>query len=407
MKKNILFFPQNDTHIKNMLPFAEALRNDGHYCRFLDTTGLYHQNLQIPSDYISNFKFSLNTSFYRLSALNRLLSLFRFKKQLKYIFSKNWDTIIIGNDGAFQRILLNHARKQKIHTILLLDGIISDYDLRVKDVINYSSNKFADSIEIIKNKLRNLLWRSFRNTALSPFIPSEIGGFKVDDIVTIGEHSAHVIKKRNSTSNIHSWGLPRFWNTYISAEDIYKEPNVLTYYPSAFKWHHLENENKWQQKDIHLLCEVIEEYNKSNDIEKRWRLRIKIHPRENEDDYADLISKYNFLQIIKDKSIEYCLLNSTLNISSISTVIVEALKLGVTVYSLMINFEYWKYKYSFINAEIIPKIYTTGQLKNLLLHPTQLYSQRIIKETSKFYCNSINNMDKYISLINIRRKAIH
>lgn len=398
MSKRILFFPQNETHISNMLPIANALNKHGCYCKIVDTTRIYHQRISIPRDYLYSIDYQLEQPFYRLPIIARIQAIIKFKTISEPLFKdENWDCLIIGNDGSLQRVLLNIANKNNIQTILLLDGIISDYELRAHDVITHSNYKILDLKSILTSKCRGIIWNFFRNTSLSPFIPSEIGGTKITDIITIGEHSKKIIAAKNPNARIHALGLPRFWNNNSELKDFDSINNIITYFPSAFIWHNLKQEATFQQKDIILLCQLIDNHNSTK--EDKWQLHIKIHPRENINDYCDLSDKYKFVKLIQDGSVENCLKKSKICISTISTVIIEAMKLGISVYSLMINFQYWKYKYSFIGDENIPKIFSVEDLNKILFAQCKSKISASVQKASNKFCNSTFNMDKIVALI--------
>ena len=82
--KKILFFPQNKTHIDNMLPVAMELEKKGYDVVFLNASLVYNQYI-----YEKNFKFTkidlslrLDKAFAFLSFLEKIKFITRFKKEL-------------------------------------------------------------------------------------------------------------------------------------------------------------------------------------------------------------------------------------------------------------------------------------------------------------------------------------
>ena len=120
--KKILFFPQNDSHIANMESISEWLKEHGYGVTYVDTSNIYYQKISLGHEYhIVKINLPLHTSFYRLSVLERMKYVYRFNKEIPDSLISEHDILIIGNDGALQRILINRFRKKKKKTVMLLD----------------------------------------------------------------------------------------------------------------------------------------------------------------------------------------------------------------------------------------------------------------------------------------------
>lgn len=385
MKKKILFFPQNETHIANMLPVAKILKDQNNDVAFLNTNQFYQQNLQYASEYelvVLNNKKKLIKPFYAYHGFERLRKVFYLKKYIEPL-AHDYDAFIFGNDGSLQRCLINEAKLLDKKCILILDGMISNYSFSLIDLASKSKNKLLDLKLYIKDRLKTQLQRVFKKSKINAYLPSIDGGSNLDLIFVIGEHSKQVVYSFTKNRNIYSYGLPRFASSTPKAKA--SSPNyqskTVIFITSAFNWHNKHLENEWQRKDIALILEVIkEEKKRGQDI----KLVIKIHPRENIDDYQKY-QRYNFVIIENTATLNELFSSNAIFISNISTGIIEGIKAKVNVYSLMINFPYWKFKRSFIGNNEINKIFTKEQLRFIIKEYKNNKSHNPIKEKDLEY----------------------
>lgn len=384
--KKILFFPQNDSHIANMESISEWLKEQGYGITYVDTSNIYHQKISLGSEYhIIKIDLPLQTSFYRLSALDRMKYVYRFNKEIPDLLISEYDILIIGNDGALQRILINRFRKEKKKTVMLLDGLISDYSFSLKEIVAYSSHPFRDCLKRLKKSIRENIVKKCASSELSPFLPGLIGISPVSDIFVIGTHSKEVIQRINSKSTVHDLGLPRFWKTFNHCNFSCQDPSKVCYFPSAYKWHGQFREDEAQHQDIRMCCELIQQINQK--YAQSLQLIIKMHPRESAEDYFPYSSNYDFVRIESNLSVMECFNTCSLFLSNLSTVIIEGLTIGIPVYSLMIHFDYWKYKKSFLGEDCIRKIYDKQSLYTLLREKNTVSADLTLIQRSRYFCN--------------------
>lgn len=389
--KKVLFFPQNDSHIPNMQPISEWLLNNGFGVTYIDASRIYHQKLSIANKYHTIIPLlSLEHSFYQLSSRKRLKYVYRFNKEISDSLISEYDILIIGNDGALQRVLINHFRKHNKKIVLLLDGVISDYSLSFRDIYHYSKTPIQDTLNLWKAKLKRLCIKQCARTSLSPYLPSFIGISPVSDIFVMGTHSKEVVQQVNSWANIYDWGLPRFQQHGENYSSIHSS-NKVCYFPSAFKWHGLFAKDKAQHQDIELCCELIHNINQKSNCGLQFV--IKMHPREKIEDYIFYAEYYDFVHIESELSVQDCFKTCSLFLSNLSTVIVEGLAIGVPVYSLMIHFDYWRYKNSFLGKECIQKIYDQQMLYDLLVEKTTFNIDTTLIDASSYFCNTQLSID--------------
>lgn len=358
--KKILFFAQNSEQLQNMLEIEKEIC-DVATCFYADTSNIYDFKLSplgensIQVDCANH----LNRSFYRLKSIERINYLFLLRNSLKDI-SKNYDLIVFGNDGAVQRLLNYYVQKAGNKTVIVLDGMISDYGYSLNDIIFNSDNKFQDVKLLFKNKLVEIISKSFSGTALSPFLPNLIGSSNINEIYTIGPHSKKVIEARKHKSTaIFDFGLPRMSNKHPN-KLIETTSNTVCYITGAYKWHGLHSYDKYQHRDIQMLIECLNKFKPSSIV-----LYIRIHPRETSADYAQYFKNDN---VFMDEcvTVEQSFEKYTCFITQLSTCIVEGMRHGTLVHSMMINFPFWKIKRSFIGDENVIKITSCSKLEAII-----------------------------------------
>lgn len=112
-----------------------------------------------------------------------------------------------------------------------------------------------------------------------------------------------------------------------------------------------------------------------------------MHPRESAEDYFPYSSNYDFVRIESNLSVMECFNTCSLFLSNLSTVIIEGLTIGIPVYSLMIHFDYWKYKKSFLGEDCIRKIYDKQSLYTLLREKNTVSADLTLIQRSRYFCN--------------------
>ncbi len=364
--KKILFFPQNETHVLNFLPIAEQLKNHNISIFYLDTSYIYHQNIFIEDIKGSIFflpDLSLPISFYKLSNIERLKAVNYLKETLIQI-CREFDGFVFGSDGALQRVVINQANRSRKPTFLVLDAMISDYNFSLIDILKYSRNKFQDLRRFATEQLSTTISKIFRYCSLNEYLPSTIGMSNVQRIYCIGPHSQQVIQKNQRKDIVVSSGLPRYSLLY-KKRDSWTVPlnHKVCYFTGSFKWHGQFDNDIAQRKDLQLLVKTIEKYRISHNLD--IELHIKIHPRENIDDYYEFREK-DWVYLRNDITVEKCFQEMGLLLSMISTCIVEGLLFNRTVYSILINAPSWKFRKSFLFEDGIKKIKTTKQLNQVI-----------------------------------------
>lgn len=364
MKRKILLIPQNSSHIENFLGLYEKFRTSDFEVEVLNLDSLFHQNLNFSFfDKVTEFKYVLNIPFYKLSNFQKVRVLLNLPNVLFSVIS-SYDAVVFGNDGAIQRLILRQLKRKnkKVLSFIILDGIISDYSFGFKDIFRHSDNRAQDILTYFFEKFR-IIYTSILNTSpYNCFFPSMVGQTRVESYFVIGDHSKEVIAKRNN-SEIYPYGLPRYEQFF--SEKINENLSLnqtIVYLTSAFKWHGKHRDHDLQLRDIKQIQESILRI--KLETGKCIQMIIKIHPRESKEDY--LMFEGDSTRLIKDIKLEELYRSRALLLSTISTCILEATLFNKTVYSLFLNFPFWKYHRSFIQEKDISKIFNLEELDELI-----------------------------------------
>ncbi|MDC6387794.1 hypothetical protein PP182_03825 [Maribacter sp. PR1] len=380
--KKILFVPQNKEHLLNMNPVIDLLVKEGFVCDYLNTNNFFFQNLEYPKE-IKTLPFSnqkLSKSFYNISLFKRIEVIYQLRKPIKDI-TANYDSFVFGNDGAIQRQFIYYANKQNKTCSMILDGLINPpIAFNFSDVFLKSNNKLSDFKEYFSKRLVLFISKTFAKTALSPYLPSTIACGNLNHVYTIGKFSSDEIKKYTLKKvKVFNTGLPRMI-TYFKEKDksfIPKYPKSVCFITSAYKWHGMFSYHEFQIKDILLINKCLKEMYPS----ERVPLYIKLHPREQEEDYKQF-QNIKDVKIVKNEPFINTIDNYGILLSNLSTCIVEGLNYGVQVVSLMINFPFWKVKNGFLKNDHIVKIFSEKQLKELLVMKFQTQKVNYAKNSN-------------------------
>ncbi|WP_157601184.1 hypothetical protein [Persicobacter sp. CCB-QB2] len=349
-----------------MEPLALRLKEQGHEVTFLTSEEIFWQKLKFGETHnlISVNSVKSNRSFYLVNSLYQVIIVFKFKLAIRNIHDQ-FDHLIIGNDGALQRSVIDVFRKHNKKTSMMLDGIITDSSYTLREIFKMESDKAKMLFRFFKMRLKKGLFKLFSRTALNTYLPSEVGWSCVDNIFVIGEYSKRVIERRCcKKTNVFGFGLPRFVKKVVKESQCVK--NSIVFFTSAFKWHAKKELHELQVKDIELLITI----NNNLDESLRKAIIIKVHPRESLDDYMHLLKNENVRLDSQTAPVMFFHESNKL-FSNISTCILEGTTYGVNVISMMNHFDYEKYQKSFISSSAIVKTFSDEDVLDILLNGEQ------------------------------------
>lgn len=310
------FLIQNKYHADNFYPIADELVKAGipkNKILFIHFDKVFKQET-----YNHNYdtfkkifpKIDLDLSFYRLNGFERMKFIIKNKSFFLSLIDLNPDdSLIVGNDGAIQRLFINELTKKKGKSYLLLDG-------------NLALNKGIIFL------MKKLLFKCAEFLGFSFLVPSIRGHSKVEKIFVMHDCIKQILIKEGVKSQIESFTFPRYWqlteiNKAAEEANSKNHCNIL-YITSAFKWHSATREHKKQLIDIKELDAYLER-NKS-----KVKGKVRIHPRENIADYYAI----NLKNTTFDNNVDYIdsLIWADVIITTVSTMAYEANLMGKRVY---------------------------------------------------------------------------
>lgn len=366
MATKILFFPQNETHLANMLPVVKQLEVHNVECFFLDASSIYHQNIYNDYPDLNLIKININTEkpYYLLKSFEKIRVTNRFIKEVKNL-KKAFNGYVLSNDGSLQRAVLYKTRPQK--SFYLLDAIINDNTFSFKDVIRFSPYRKEDIKDWIRRKFKLGLMRVTRYLPFNYYFPSEIGTILADKYFVMGDYVKNVLKSRGlSEENIEVTGLPRFREVFKvrhSGENLApgKTFKILTLTQSAV-WHNDHIKEEVQKKQIFKLIKIVEALREKLNLD--IRLSIRLHPRDIVESRSYFFEK-DFVTAAGGPLYPQ-LLDHDIVVATTSTVLVETLAMNGRVAAMFLENQWWRYKRSFLKLDCFPKFYSRESLKDYL-----------------------------------------
>ena len=366
--KRLLFFPQNETHLENMLPLLPNLENKGYQCEFIDASKIYHQD--IYKDFTQLKLIPLKTTceipFYTTGTIQRIRFVLSLRKELKQVKS-NYDGFFIGNDGALQRLVMKTISIQK--TFFLVDAIINDNTFSFFKIFKHSNFMSYDIKDWIRRKSKLISMRIIRYLPFNYLLPSEIGTVRTTKMYVLGEYVKEVLKTRGIPSKeILACGLPRFRKILeYRHPGINLEPNgkfkIMTLTQSAV-WHNDHVKEEVQKKQLFKLINLLEKMrvNENTDVD----LNIRLHPRDIVEDRSYFFEK-DFVHLIEGDLYKQ-LLEHDIVVATSSTVLLETLAINGRVAVMMLVDQWWRYERSFLKLPCFHKFHNEKDLENYFSH---------------------------------------
>lgn len=299
-----LYIVQNDTHMKN---FSQMMKRTDFYIDISNLTGQKSSYDELLAGF-NEIELGIDeVSFFSLSSFKRVFFLLKNSIAIKRIMlGRRFDNVIIGNDGAIVKLILNNLDYNPI-VYMWLDGLLS---LRQSYRLNI---------------LKLILIRSFECLNLSYLCPSVIGfDRRISKLYVMDESVKNEYNFFERFINLDKVEVKAFPRHEILAQSSFKvntgfKLRVL-YLTSAWEFHGHKYESEIQDEQIKLLLHQFSSYDNVEFV-------IRTHPRENKFKYE----KYNSVNLSEIKDFEVDILSSDFIISARSTGLFEADKFGKNV----------------------------------------------------------------------------
>lgn len=319
----IHFVIQNETHALNFEILADELVKLGVPKERVKATSfdrVFHLSTQ--SDGLPNHKPSglcLDVSFYRLASIDRLRWLSSVQDDLRTLVEGD-NVIVFGSDGAIQRCMANAVRRAGGDAVLLFDGLLHPWP--------------DDLVTQVKMGLRRDLLRVASTLGLGHLVPGVTGHGPIDYMFVMHSTVKDILREQGRRGPIEVIKLPRMQAYQEEIKRIRGEVppvNQLLYVTGAFKWHSLKEEHENQKQDLEDLAQFAIDH-------PEWTVRIRIHPREKEEEYRNRSWPVNVELSTGRTPVVHDLAWSSVVVTAFSTMAVEADLVGIPVMIYRRNF---------------------------------------------------------------------
>ncbi|CUR50901.1 Putative glycosyltransferase [Nitrosotalea devaniterrae] len=307
-KKTILFIPSNENHCKIFQSIGVHL---GEYKQVFLTQGSY------KDEGAEEALKKLGISFTRIDDYE--------KKDAEFILLKeNVGIVIVGNDSdVIPQWFVNLAKNLGIPSVFVQDGMMVEIKTLGRNLVKSTKDKFTQTSPKLKMLAIDLgRKKQYRKTSYG------LGG--CTQIHTWGEQStSYYVDKGVDRKTIVITGIPKIYDdSMISSED---DEKIILYTPTDFVRMNIVKSD-YARKLAYDVCSIVTSI-------KNVKLIIKPHPRENLNLYADLPEKFGPRVQISDEDVTKLLPISSLVISDLSTVGLEAIGLKKPVVIYLPNVE--------------------------------------------------------------------
>jgi len=327
-RKRLLFICENLQELEALIPIADEIQklSRGHIlCEFTSQDAFYHQGvddaLQEAGVVVRSLPYPvcLPKPFAFNSWGQRLRALLATNRHIGPVM-RHYDGLVCGVDSAPARMLIASAHRLGKPTFQVIVSLYLDNDTKrsLKD----------HCLSSIKHLLKVGLARLTGTDFLA--LPTRVAGSGCDRIFVMGERVRRALVQNGvPESRVLAYGVPRFARLFELGEasnfphHLLGNINIL-YVPGAFASHGMSKQHRLQQQQLRDIVEYL-----LQDSSGRYRLTVKLHPREREKDYSWL-GKYEKLvrTIPPNANIYKAILNSYVVVTICSTVSYEAVLLN-------------------------------------------------------------------------------
>lgn len=320
----ITFVVQNETHAFNFAPVMLRLlelKVPASQLQIIHLDSIFGMDtsrlIDVPNQ--KTPQFSIPQPYYHLNGRQRLRWILKAQSQLnqQVIGTK---VLVIGSDGAVQRVMANAVRHRKGKVIALFDGLLHPWPSQVSRRV-FSQLKHLTQSLAAKGRLNHL-------------VPGDVGHSNLDLIWVMNNTVKEILLDQKVRTPIEVVSLPRF--DLYQLEFQYKRPDPrpekrVLYATGSYKWHGQFTEHQWQQTDLVDLCEFAASH-------PEWQIRVRIHPREKQSDYTQQNWPSNVELSDFSHTVVEDLAWSSVLVTARSTMSVEAQIVGVPVLIYTRNF---------------------------------------------------------------------
>jgi hypothetical protein len=274
MMTHITFVVQNETHADNFIPLAAQLLDEGVATTRISVvhldraTGVPTVHASSEHSVVLDIETPPSGSFYRSSAFERARYL---KGAVPTLAAAVADTsvLVIGNDGAMQRVMANVVRRSGGAVLMVLDGLLSPDD--------------PSRWRQVRAVSKRATFRLLEKVGLGHYSPSEVGYMETTRSFAMTEGVAAVLRSRRRGQVVDVVTLPRLERQRdlvlrLRDRTPADDRRRFTYFTSAFLWHGDNVGHHNQERDLDDVAEFAR-------LHPEHRYGVRIHPRESLADY--------------------------------------------------------------------------------------------------------------------------
>ncbi len=326
----VLFPCANLGQLGNALPVARALAASGVRAHLLSLDALHDQGVAPALEWeslpegVTHAELAvpaLSPAFARRPFVSRLRAVAALAPELRRR-AEGFDAVVIGMDGAFERILLQEVRSRGGFTALILDGpILPAPCLRRGRGAAWSARRW------LRFHARRLGLAAGCAVGLEPYVPGLLAHTPLDRIYTMGRFTTRALAAHGIPTLLETHGIPRLaelGRSAESAERVEHRPGRVLYASTAFRWHDEPHLDRCQRRDLEALAGALPAAG--------WELHVRIHPREDRSVYRDLACRPGVHVSPPNVPLADEIAAAEAVVTSISTAAVEALGLGRPVW---------------------------------------------------------------------------
>jgi len=318
INRKILFLPQNANQEENFILLANNLVKkkliQKNNIVFIVVLNAFGSSAHSEHKYeIIQVQWESQEPIYKMKYIQRLINIINNQNKINKCIDITDNILVIGNDGAIQRLLINRFKTFK--TFIVADTYIS--------------------ASINRGKLLRWIFQLFTMIKLSHLVPGVSYLSKSDAIFVSENYYKKLLMLHQKRSPVYNVEMPIHRNNFkefISKKESLPKINSkkIIYITSAFKWHRMYKEHKYQQDDIRDII---------NHFDNSVTIKIRIHPRETFNDYKWIENMgLNNIQTTYNNDLITDLAWCDLLVTSMSSVGVEANNLGIPIYIYVNNF---------------------------------------------------------------------
>jgi hypothetical protein len=323
----ILFVCANRGQLGNALPVARALAAGGDRAHLLAADALHGQGvgaaleLEPLPDGVTWSQARLprlDPPFAQRSLPGRLRCVRRLAPRLAGL-TRTYDAVVVGMDGAFERVLLREARRRGLVTALILDGsLLAPPRLRTGPGAAWSARRW------LRFHVRRTLLRLTCVLGLEPYAPGLLAHTPLERIYTMGAFTTRTVEAHRLGAAVETTGIPRLAQLAGEASDLEPEPNRVLYASSAFLWHDEAWLDRCQQRNLESLAAALPEAG--------WELHVRLHPREDPERFRALAGRTGVFVSPASRPLLGEIAAARAVVTSVSTAAIEALGAGRPVW---------------------------------------------------------------------------